>query len=59
MRSRESICDWNFEVGPNGVIQEGEHEPLCFRVPPQTAFGFKKATPSAKLAGGSRAPNVK
>lgn len=37
--------DWNFEVGPNGFIQEGEHEPLCFRVAPQTVFGFKKGNP--------------
>jgi hypothetical protein len=41
----KSKYDWNFEVGPNGFIQDGEHEPFCFRVAPVTAFGFKKGNP--------------
>jgi hypothetical protein len=36
---------WNLEIGPNSFIQEGEHEPLCVRTAPQTAFGFKKGNP--------------
>ena len=41
----KSKYDWNFEVGPNGFIQDGDHEPFCFRVVPVTAFGFKKGNP--------------
>ncbi len=33
---------WNFAVGSNGLVQDGEHEPFCFRVAPVTAFGFKE-----------------